>query len=90
VQLIVSTVSNLHSTRMEVYESGLAVMAGSPIEEEPALSTSTTVVKPLRAHHTHTVIFLHGREDYGTYMAEILYKTASDRRTFPERFPSTR
>ncbi|PMD37271.1 alpha/beta-hydrolase, partial [Hyaloscypha variabilis F] len=40
--------------------------------------------------HTHTVIFLHGREDYGTYMAEILYDTDSDGRTLPERFPSTR
>jgi hypothetical protein len=29
------------------------------------LSTSTTIVAPLGASHTHTVIFLYGREDFG-------------------------
>jgi hypothetical protein len=74
---------------MEVFESRQNVMAGSPTEEEPAPSTTTTVVKPV-ALYTHTVIFLHGREDYGTYMAEILYDTDWDGRTLAQRFPSTR
>ncbi|KAE9364648.1 alpha/beta-hydrolase [Stipitochalara longipes BDJ] len=75
---------------MEVSNVSQTLTAGSPTDEEPPPSKSTTVVKPSGDDHTHTVIFLHGREDFGTYMAEILDDKSSDGRTLPERFPSTR
>ncbi|KAH8762338.1 Alpha/Beta hydrolase protein [Hyaloscypha finlandica] len=64
--------------------TGDATIMGTLSDEEPPPSKSTTIVNPLGAGHTHTVIFLHGREDFGEYMAEFLSDKSSDGRTLPE------
>jgi len=75
---------------MDSSENCQGITMGSSTDEELPPSKTTTVVEPLGGDHTHTVIFLHGREDFGTYMAEILDDKSSDGRTLPEKFPSTR
>ncbi|KAH8773160.1 lysophospholipase II [Hyaloscypha sp. PMI_1271] len=70
--------------------TGDATIMGTLSDEEPPPSKSTTIVNPLGAGHTHTVIFLHGREDFGEYMAEFLSDKSSDGRTLPEKFPTMR
>jgi lysophospholipase-2 len=51
-------------------------------------TTYPTIVAPLR-DHTHTVIFLHGREDFGEYLAKDFFDyKASDGRSLAEIFPS--
>jgi lysophospholipase II len=68
--------------------TGDAAIMGTLSYEEPPPSKRTTIVNPLGAGHTHTVIFLHGREDFGQYMAEFLSEKSSDGRTLPEKFPT--
>jgi lysophospholipase-2 len=70
--------------------TGDAIIMGTLSDEEPPPSKSTTIVNPLGAGHTHTFIFLHGREDFGEYMAELLSDKSSDGRTLPEKFPTMR
>jgi predicted esterase len=70
--------------------TGDATIMGTLSDEEPPPSKSTTIVNPSGAGHTHTVIFLHGREDFGEYMAEFLNDKSSDSRTLPEKFPTMR
>jgi lysophospholipase-2 len=53
------------------------------------LSTSTTIVAPLGASHTHTVIFLHGREDFGEDLAKDFFNyKAPEGKTLADIFPS--
>lgn len=48
-------------------------------------------VVPPKEKHTHTIIFLHGRESTATEFAtEFFESQASDHRTLPEIFPSVR
>ncbi|PMD52754.1 uncharacterized protein K444DRAFT_668422 [Hyaloscypha bicolor E] len=68
--------------------TGDATIMGTLSDEEPPPSKSTTTVNPLGAGHTHTIIFLHGREDFGEYMAEFLSDKSSDGRTLPVKFPT--
>ncbi|CAG8981242.1 hypothetical protein HYALB_00003840 [Hymenoscyphus albidus] len=39
-------------------------------------STTTTIIPPTKPH-THTIIFLHGREDYGSNLANSLFDSKS-------------
>lgn len=60
-------------------------------EDLPTPSDSTTIVAPRADKHTHTVIFLHGREDCGTWFAQDFFDPrSSDGRTLAEIFPSIR
>lgn len=52
-------------------------------------SDVTTVVHPLSGNHTHTVIFLHGREDFGSDLAQkFFHSRSSDGRYMAEIFPT--
>jgi lysophospholipase-2 len=67
---------------------GLNIFLPKDTQDHPP-STSTTVVAPLGDSHTHTVIFLHGREDFGEDCAQdFLNYKALDGRTLAEIFPS--
>jgi hypothetical protein len=60
-------------------------------EDLPTPSDTTTIVAPQGDKHTHTVIFLHGREDCGTWFAQDFFEPkSSDGRTLAEIFPSIR
>ncbi|RDW87388.1 hypothetical protein BP5796_03082 [Coleophoma crateriformis] len=49
---------------------------------------ATTIISPLGLH-THTVIFLHGREDFGEDLAQYFFHSkASDGNSLAEIFPS--
>lgn len=72
----------------------------TPIVDAPKISSSTieldtpsdttTFVAP-QDKHTHTVIFLHGREDFGSDLAQyFLDSKASDGHSLAEIFPSIR
>ncbi|CZR67002.1 uncharacterized protein PAC_16901 [Phialocephala subalpina] len=53
-------------------------------------SNETTYVAP-RDKHTHTVIFLHGREDFGSDLAQYFFDSkASNGRSLADIFPSIR
>lgn len=59
--------------------------------EEVAPSDVITIVKPLADEHTHTIIFLHGREDFGSDLAQYFFDSkASDGRSLAELFTSVR
>lgn len=60
-------------------------------EEETDLpSTTITIVAPLKAH-THTMIFLHGREDYGQDLAKSFFDSKSSHgSSMADIFPTTR
>lgn len=61
------------------------------IDQERPPSKFTTIVAPIGKEHTHTVIFLHGREDYGEYMAKDFFDSkSSGDRTLAEIFPTIR
>lgn len=54
------------------------------------VDSSLHIVTPL-GKHTHTIIFLHGRESSATEFAtEFFESQASDRRTLPEIFPTVK
>ncbi|KAG0651908.1 Aspyridones efflux apdF [Hyphodiscus hymeniophilus] len=54
-------------------------------------SEDATVVAPLSSEHTHTIIFLHGREDFGEDLARYFFDSkASDGRSLAEIFPSVK
>ncbi|KAL3426810.1 phospholipase carboxylesterase [Phlyctema vagabunda] len=58
---------------------------------EDVPSDSTTIIAPLSTNHTHTVIFLHGREDFGEDLAHYFFdSTSSDGSSLAELFPSTK
>lgn len=61
----------------------------SIVDDSP--SDQTTIVPPL-GDHTHTVIFLHGREDYGEDLAQSFFDSkASDQTTsLAQIFPNIR
>jgi lysophospholipase-2 len=60
-------------------------------DDLPTPSDTTTIVAPQGDKHTHTVIFLHGREDCGTWFAHDFFDLkASDGRTLAEIFPYNR
>lgn len=47
--------------------------------DEDNSSDTTTIVEHLGSKHTHTVIFLHGREDFGSDLAQYFFDSkASD------------
>lgn len=51
----------------------------------------STIIAPLSSHHTHTIIFLHGREDFGEDLAKYFFDSkASDGRSLAEIFPSVK
>lgn len=61
----------------------------SIVSEEHVESVFTTFVPPTGDNHSHTFIFLHGREDFGEYMAEdFLGCKLSDSQTLAQIFPS--
>lgn len=69
--------------------NGSPTPSASTKEDVP--SDVTTVVAPLGDEHTHTVIFLHGREDCGSWLAQDFFDDkSSDGRTLAEIFPSIR
>ncbi len=45
--------------------------------DEDTPSDVTTVITPLGSKHTHTVIFLHGREDFGSDLAQYFFDSKS-------------
>lgn len=50
---------------------------------------NTTYTRPAQLEHTHTIIFLHGRDSTAAEFAEELFESqASDDRTLPEIFPT--
>ncbi|KAE8451647.1 hypothetical protein EG329_003104 [Mollisiaceae sp. DMI_Dod_QoI] len=54
-------------------------------------SGTTTVIDSSEDKHTHTVIFLHGREDFGSDLAKYFFDSkASDGRTLAQIFPFVR
>jgi predicted esterase len=54
-------------------------------------STDTTVINPLGPKHTHTVIFLHGREDFGEDLAQYFFDSkSSGGMSMADLFPSVR
>ena len=58
---------------------------------EAVPSDATTIVAPSGKNHTHTVIFLHGREDFGSDLAQYFFDSkASDGRSLAEIYPSVR
>jgi lysophospholipase II len=58
---------------------------------ETVPSDATTIVAPSGNNHTHTVIFLHGREDFGSDLAHYFFDSkASDGRSIAEIYPSVR
>jgi predicted esterase len=58
---------------------------------ETVPSNATTTVAPSGNNHTHTVIFLHGREDFGSDLAHYFFDSkASDGRSLAEIYPSVR
>jgi lysophospholipase-2 len=60
-------------------------------EDLPTPSDTATIVAPQGDKHTHTVIFMHGREDCGTWFAQDFFDLkSSDGRTLAEIFPSIR
>ncbi|TVY54647.1 Acyl-protein thioesterase 1 [Lachnellula cervina] len=59
--------------------------------DEAIPSCTPTIIAPSAPTHTHTVIFLHGREDYGCDLAKYFFDSkASDDRTLADIFPSIR
>lgn len=57
---------------------------------ESVPSTTTTFVEPL-GNHTHTVIFLHGREDFGSDLAQYFFDSKdSDNKSLADLFPTIR
>ncbi|TVY34261.1 Acyl-protein thioesterase [Lachnellula occidentalis] len=70
----------------------VSTTATTPTPTDDAIpSDATTIVAPLADKHTHTVIFLHGREDYGCDLAQYFFDSkASDGRTLAGIFPSIR
>jgi len=60
-------------------------------ENEGAPSNTTTIVAPSGENHTHTVIFLHGREDFGSDLAQYFFDSkSSDGRSLAEIYPTIR
>jgi lysophospholipase-2 len=60
-------------------------------DEEDAPSRGTTIIEPTGCSHTHTVIFLHGREDYGEDLAQYFFDSkSSDGQSLAEIFPSVK
>jgi predicted esterase len=58
---------------------------------EVAPSDATTIIAPSGNDHTHTVIFLHGREDFGSDLAQYFFDSkASDGRSLAEIYPTFR
>jgi lysophospholipase II len=54
-------------------------------------SDATTILAPSGHKHTHTAIFRHGREDFGSDLSKYFFDSkASDGRTLAEIFPSFR
>jgi len=59
--------------------------------DEAVPSDATTTVAPSGKNHTHTFIFLHGREDFGSDLAHYFFDSkASDGRSLAEIYPSVR
>ncbi len=59
--------------------------------DEDVPSSSTTVVAPTSKSHSHTIIFLHGREDFGSDLAQYFFDSkTSDGRSLAEIYPSVR
>lgn len=66
------------------------ISAGNACAEDVP-SNTTTVLAPSGDKHTHTIIFLHGREDFGSDLAKYFFDSkASDGRSLAEIFPSIR
>jgi len=62
----------------------------SAIMNDDAPSDVTTFVEPTESH-THTVIFLHGREDFGSDLAQYFFDSkSSDNKSIAELFPSVK
>jgi predicted esterase len=59
--------------------------------EDDIPSDPTTIVAPLGNEHSHTVIFLHGREDFGEDLAKYFFDSkSSDGKSLAEIFPSVK
>lgn len=59
--------------------------------DEGAPNDTTTIVAPTAPTHTHTIIFLHGREDFGSDLAQYFFDLkTSDGRSLAEIYPSVR
>lgn len=53
------------------------------------MESQTHTVNPLGETHSHTIIFLHGRDSIASEFAEEFFESqASDDRTFPEIYPT--
>ncbi|KAJ8065364.1 hypothetical protein OCU04_006052 [Sclerotinia nivalis] len=69
--------------------SDLASMISTFSDDAP--STETTTVAPSGGKHTHTVIFLHGCEDFGSDLAQSFFDSKSlDGHSLAEIFPTIR
>ena len=77
-----------------------SVDVDTPVKSSPTMnsetneavpSDATTIVNPSVENHTHTVIFLHGRDDFGSDLAQYFFDSkASDGRSLAEIYPSAR
>ncbi|TVY58740.1 Acyl-protein thioesterase [Lachnellula suecica] len=75
------------SPGQRLLRSGPTTKNPSP-DETP--SDDTTIIAP-SGGHTHTVIFLHGREDFGSDLAQYFFDSKdSEGRSLAEIFPSIR
>lgn len=55
---------------------------------EAVPSDATTIVDPSGKDHSYTVIFLHGRDDFGSDLAQYFFDSkASDGRSLAEIYP---
>lgn len=63
----------------------------NPETNEDVPSDATTIIAPRAESHTHTVIFLHGREDFGSDLAQYFFDSkSSDGRSLADIYPSVR
>lgn len=71
--------------------SAQSVPTSNSKEKEVEPSNHTTIVAPSGNDHTHTVIFLHGREDFGSDLAQYFFDSkSSDGRSLAEIYPTIR
>ncbi|KAF7879445.1 hypothetical protein EAF04_000641 [Stromatinia cepivora] len=67
------------------------VVSTTSASSDDGPSTETTIVSPSGDNHTHTVIFIHGREDFGSDLAQFFFDSkSSDGCSLAEIFPTIR
>jgi lysophospholipase-2 len=85
LKFISNLANTLNSPIMDV------AVANNALTDDALPSDSTTIVAPLGDQHSHTVIFLHGRDDFGEDLSKYFFDSkGSDGSTLAEIFPSVK